>query len=93
VAIYVCGWPADRIQTSRGSRGRAPPSAENVRLWFYTDEVDGLYEHLKARQLGEAREVLEGRPVRDEAIRFDEELYDPFYGGRQASIRDPHARR
>jgi hypothetical protein len=55
--------------------------------------VDGLYEHLKARQLGEAREVLEGRPVRDEAIRFDEELYDPFYGGRQASIRDPHARR
>ena len=65
------------------------PNAENVRLWFYTDEVDALYELLKARQLGEAREVLEGKPLGDEAIRFDEELYDPFYGGRQFSIRDP----
>jgi catechol 2,3-dioxygenase-like lactoylglutathione lyase family enzyme len=65
------------------------PNAENVRLWFYTDEVDGLYEQLKARQLGEAREALEGDPVGAEGMRFEEELYDPFYGGRQFSIRDP----
>ncbi|HSJ64375.1 MAG TPA: ankyrin repeat domain-containing protein [Gemmatimonadaceae bacterium] len=65
------------------------PNAENVRLWFYTEEVDALYELLKARQLGEAQEVMDGRPLGDEAIRFDEELYDPFYGGRQFSIRDP----
>jgi ankyrin repeat protein len=65
------------------------PNAENVRLWFYTDEVDGMYEHLKARQLNEAREALDGKPLGDEAIRFDEELYDPFYGGRQFSMQDP----
>jgi len=68
----------------------ALPNAEHVRLWFYTDEVDALYELLKARQLGEVREVLEGKPLGAEAIRFDEELYDPFYGGRQFSIRDPY---
>ena len=66
------------------------PNAENVRLWFYTDEVDALYELLKARQLVEAREAMDGKPLGKDAIRFDEELYDPFYGGRQFSIRDPH---
>jgi catechol 2,3-dioxygenase-like lactoylglutathione lyase family enzyme len=66
------------------------PNAENVRLWFYTDAVDGLYEQLKARQLGEATGMLEGHAVGADAIRFDEELYDPFYGGRQFSIRDPY---
>jgi catechol 2,3-dioxygenase-like lactoylglutathione lyase family enzyme len=66
------------------------PNAENVRLWFYTDEVDALYALLKARQLGEIREVLEGKALGAEVIRFDEELYEPFYGGRQFSIRDPH---
>ena len=66
------------------------PNAENVRLWFYTDEVDGLYEQLKARQLNELRAVLDGKPGGDDVIRFDEELYDPFYGGRQFSIRDPY---
>lgn len=66
------------------------PDADQVRLWFYTDEVDALYALLKARQLGEARDVLEGKPASAGAIRFEEELYDPFYGGRQFSIRDPY---
>jgi catechol 2,3-dioxygenase-like lactoylglutathione lyase family enzyme len=56
------------------------PGAESgprdVRLWLYTDRVEELHEVLKLRQHDEPK------------IRFDEELYAPFYGGRQFSIRD-----
>jgi catechol 2,3-dioxygenase-like lactoylglutathione lyase family enzyme len=47
----------------------------DVRLWFYTDRVDELYDLLKRHR---------GEPE----VAFDEELYEPFYGGRQFSIRD-----
>ena len=47
-----------------------------VRLWFITDAVDALYDAF--------RQPRAGAPE----IRFDEDLYTPFYGGRQFSIRD-----
>jgi ankyrin repeat protein/catechol 2,3-dioxygenase-like lactoylglutathione lyase family enzyme len=43
----------------------------DVSLWFYTNQVQELYELLKQRHL-----------------RFDEDLYTPFYGGRQFSVQD-----
>jgi hypothetical protein len=56
------------------------PGSKGISLWFYTDPVDQLYQLLKARQLSDPQA----------GIVFDEELYDPFYGGRQFSIRDPN---
>jgi catechol 2,3-dioxygenase-like lactoylglutathione lyase family enzyme len=59
-----------------GMHGDAGP--QGVALWFYTDKVDELYRRLKARQMSDPQA----------GIVFEEELYDPFYGGRQFSIRD-----
>jgi ankyrin repeat protein/catechol 2,3-dioxygenase-like lactoylglutathione lyase family enzyme len=68
-----------------GMHGVAGP--KDVTLWFYTDEVDALYQLMKARQLEAAEAALAGKP--DQAgIEFEEDIYDPFYGGRQFSIRD-----
>ena len=50
-----------------------PATDRDVSLWFYTDQVDALYEQFN--------------DMRDE-IKFVEEIYDPFYGGRQFSIHD-----
>jgi hypothetical protein len=64
------------------SEGSAGP--RDVSLWFYTDRVQDLYDVLKEHQLRGSRDGLEvGLEVR-----FDEDLYTPFYGGRQFSIRD-----
>jgi len=46
----------------------------DVSLWFYTAEVDALYRTLRASEM---------------QILFEEDIYDPSYGGRQFSIRDP----
>jgi catechol 2,3-dioxygenase-like lactoylglutathione lyase family enzyme len=54
------------------------PGPVSVSLWFYTDRVQDLYSVLKARQLAHGE------------VRFDEDLYTPFYGGRQFSLRDPN---
>jgi len=67
-------------QIMLGMRGKAGP--QNVSLWFYMDDVERLYRLFKARQL----EAAKGSP--EEMIEFLEDLYDPFYGGRQFSIRD-----
>jgi hypothetical protein len=48
----------------------------DVSLWFYTDEVDALYALLRSRQ------------IETQSVKFVEDIYDPFYGGRQFSIRD-----
>lgn len=60
----------------------------DVSLWFYTDQVDQLYQLLKARQLEAAQAALAGDPGDHRGIEFVEDIYDPFYGGRQFSIRD-----
>ena len=48
------------------------PGPSDVSLWFFTDRVQELYERFK------------GFP----GVRFEEDLYGPFYGGRQFSIQD-----
>lgn len=63
------------------------PGPRDVSLWFFTDRVEALYEALKRRQLGEIA-ASGNASAGDLAIRFDEDLYTPFYGGRQFSIRD-----
>jgi ankyrin repeat protein/catechol 2,3-dioxygenase-like lactoylglutathione lyase family enzyme len=67
-------------QVMLGMRGK--PGPQNVSLWFYTDDAEELYRLFKARQL----EAAKGRP--EEMIEFLEDLYEPFYGGKQFSIRD-----
>jgi len=59
----------------------------DVSLWFFTDRVQELYELLKGRQL-RAAHASPADAGDEPAVRFDEDLYEPFYGGRQFSIRD-----
>jgi ankyrin repeat protein len=62
------------------------PGPRDVSLWFFTDSVEPLYNALKQRQLRTAgSETNRGAGVE---IRFEEDLYTPFYGGRQFGIRD-----
>jgi ankyrin repeat protein/catechol 2,3-dioxygenase-like lactoylglutathione lyase family enzyme len=63
------------------------PGPRDVSLWFFTDSVEPLYKALKQRQL-RAAESAASRGVGDAEVRFEEDLYTPFYGGRQFSIRD-----
>ena len=59
----------------------------DVSLWLYTDRVAELYRQLKARQMRAAAGA--NPPVADTPeVVFEEDLYTPFYGGQQFSIRD-----
>ena len=58
-----------------------------VSLWFYTDEVDAIYQRLKARQLGAATAALSGEADAG-GIEFSQDIEDMFYGARQFCIRD-----
>ena len=71
----------------KATRPEEVPHRE-VGVWFHTKKVDELYELLRSRQLASAHALLKGEPPR-EGIEFNEDIYDPFYGGRQFSIRDP----
>jgi ankyrin repeat protein len=66
----------------------ATTGPRDVSLWFFTDRVQQLYELLKGRQLRAAHAALTGGSGGDPDVRFEEDLYEPFYGGRQFSIRD-----
>jgi ankyrin repeat protein len=68
------------------SPGDAPP--RGVSLWVFTNRIDDIYSRVRARQVHAARSVLSGTPAGIE-FRFDEDLYTPFYGGRQFSLRGP----
>jgi ankyrin repeat protein len=62
------------------------PGPRDVSLWFFTERVEALYKALKQRQLSAA-----GSPRGDAVefeVQFEEDLYTPFYGGRQFSVRD-----
>jgi ankyrin repeat protein/catechol 2,3-dioxygenase-like lactoylglutathione lyase family enzyme len=74
---------AELMLGMQGKRGR-----QDVSLWFYTDKVDELYQVLKSRQFEAAQAALAGEPGEHRGIDFEEDLYNPFYGGRQFSIRD-----
>ena len=59
----------------------------DVSLWFFTDSVRELHALLKERQLAAARAASTQSEHAFE-IRFQEDLYEPFYGGLQFSIAD-----
>jgi ankyrin repeat protein len=63
----------------------ATAGPRDVSLWLYTDRVEELYRQLKNRQV-QAAGVTPS--VGDAEVPFEEDLYAPFYGGRQFSIRD-----
>jgi len=64
------------------------PQKQPVSLWFYTDQVDALYQLFKARQVDAANAGLDGKPVNPPAIEITQDIYNPFYGGREFGIRD-----
>ena len=64
------------------------PGPHDVSLWFETDQIDALYQLLKSRQLEAAQAALVGQPGDHQGIEFVEDIYEPFYGGRQFSVRD-----
>jgi ankyrin repeat protein/catechol 2,3-dioxygenase-like lactoylglutathione lyase family enzyme len=64
------------------------PGPHDVSLWFYTNQVDALYQLLRSSQMESAQALAAGDSVSGQTIEFVEDLYDPFYGGRQFSIRD-----
>jgi len=74
---------AEVMLNMHGTRG-----PHDVRLWFYTDRIDDLYRLLKSRQFAVARAALDGAPYGADAVEFIEDLYEPFYGGREFGIRD-----
>jgi len=72
----------------RGGRPR-----EQIALWFYTSRVEDLYGVFRNRQLHAASAMSAATADRDPAhagVHFLEDLYEPFYGGRQFSVRDPN---
>ena len=64
------------------------PGRHDATLWFYTDQVNNLYQLLKSRQLEAAQAALAGEAGDHEGIAFAEDINDTFYGTRQFAIRD-----
>ncbi len=64
------------------------PGQHDVSLWFYTDQVDALYEVLKSRRIVAARAELDGTASDQTGIEFEQDIEDMFYGARQFGIRD-----
>ena len=65
----------------------ATTGPRDVSLWLYTDRVEQLYRLLKNRQIRAAAEAKLSLADAPE-VPFEEDLYTPFYGGQQFSIRD-----
>jgi ankyrin repeat protein len=59
---------------------------DQVALWLHIEAIDTLYQALRARQLTAAG--ASAAPAGADAVHFLQDLYEPFYGGRQFSIRD-----
>jgi ankyrin repeat protein len=74
---------ADLMLTVDGKEG-----SHDVSIWFYTDQVDNLYQLLKSRQLEAAQAGLAGQPDHHHGIEFVQHIYNPFYGGREFGVRD-----
>jgi ankyrin repeat protein len=68
--------------------GGKPEAPRDVSLWFYTDQVDRLYQIMKSKQIEAAKAELAGQQPSRPRIIFEEDINDPFYGGRQFSISD-----
>lgn len=67
---------------------RGTPGPHDTSLWFYTDQIDGLYQALKSRQLEAARAALAGESGEHDGIEFQQDLEEMFYGARQFCVRD-----
>jgi len=50
----------------------------DVTLWFYTDQVDAVYQFFRSWRA----------PADHKEIEFVEGIYDTFYGAREFGIRD-----
>lgn len=74
---------AELMLNMHGQRG--PHGAS---LWFYTDQVDALYQLLKSRQMSAAQASLDGEGGIDGGIEFEQDIENMFYGARQFCIRD-----
>jgi uncharacterized glyoxalase superfamily protein PhnB len=64
------------------------PGTHDVSLWFYTDQIDRLYQLLKSRQLEAAQAALAGESGDAGGIEFEQDIEHMFYGARQFCIRD-----
>ena len=76
---------AELMLTMLGKTG-----SHDVSLWFHTDQVDRLYQQLRARQLDAAGATRSGEAGDSQAIVFEHDIEDMFYGARQFAIRDPN---
>ena len=74
---------AEIMFSMHGQSGPQP-----VSLWLYTDQVDALYKLFKARQLEAARAALDGTPLDSPVAEITQDIYNPFYGGREFGITD-----
>jgi catechol 2,3-dioxygenase-like lactoylglutathione lyase family enzyme len=74
---------AEVMLNMNGTKGR-----HDVSLWFYTTDIEPLYQLLKSRQLEAAQAAMAGAAGADQAIEFTEDIYNPPYGGREFGIRD-----
>ena len=83
-ALLVCGKASFMVQ----SLVKRP--ANQVALWFYTERIEEVYDLLKGRQLGAAGAALAGdeAPSSSAGIEFEQDLHQPFYGGRQFGVLD-----
>lgn len=65
------------------------PCSHDVSLWFYTNQVDNLYEILKSRQLEAAKAATAGQEEQQTSrVEFVQHIHNPFYGGREFGVRD-----
>src|SRR5262249_8174941 len=60
---------------------------DQISLWFQTSRIEEVYEVFKNRQLQAARAALADASAASPEIQFLEDLYEPFYGGKQFSGR------
>jgi ankyrin repeat protein len=74
---------AELMLNMHGKRG-----PQNVSLWFYTNQIDDLYQLFKSRQFESAQASLAGHSADHPGIEFVQHIYDPFYGGREFGVRD-----
>jgi hypothetical protein len=80
-----------RLSFGKGEFTLSPggkPGPRDVRLWFFTDRIQELYQLLKDRQLRVTQAALSGGASHEPEVRFEEDLFKPLYGGRQFSIQD-----
>ena len=64
------------------------PAAHDVSLWFYTDQIDNLYQLLKSRQLEAAQAALAGEPADRAGSSVNRTSSACSTGARQFCIRD-----